>query len=668
MPIDQAPAVETVVVRAINLPPAPGDAAFSIVRLTSADLASSPRLDEALESVPGFSLFRRTSSLAANPTTQGVSLRAIAGSGASRALVTLNGVPQNDPFGGWVIWTGLATEEIDAASVVRGAGAGPYGAGALTGVVALSGRTSAPGGFAGDITYADHDEARGAAIASTDAGPVHLLVGAAAETSAGWIPVKTGAGAADTHLTLHDNTEFAQAQVDVGRAALTARVSAYDEDRGAGLAGAAARARGEQASLTLAAQPTAGQLGWRVQGWLDGSDLRNSSVAVAANRASTTPANNEYKTPAIGYGFNAALRRETEASSLEVGLDLRGARGTDKEQFRFMSGAFTRGRIAGGQTFTGGLYAEASHSTGPWLLTGGVRVDDWAAFDAERIETNAATGAVTLNDKPGDRSGVLPSARVGLRRDLDAGLYLRGAAYAGFRPATLNELHRPFRVGNDVTEANAALKPERLYGVEGGAGQETRNGAWSATVFYNRLEDAILNVTQGQGPGTFPVAGFIPAGGTFFERENAGAVDAWGVEAEAHRRLTDHLSVNGAVDYTDARVDGGGVAPQLTGLQPANTPRVTATAGAVWRPSGRLSLSGDLRYESLRYDDDQNTRRIAPSLSVNAHADWRLSARARAFVAVDNIANAPIETGQTAAGVKSLDAPRTVRVGLSWGL
>src|SRR5579872_323081 len=138
MPADQpAPPPAVVEVRAARLPPAAGDAAFSIVRIDRATMAASARLDEALSAAPGVSLFRRTSSLGANPTTQGVSLRGIAGSGASRALVTLDGVPQNDPFGGWVIWSGLPPETIASAAVVRGAGSGPYGAGALTGVVAL---------------------------------------------------------------------------------------------------------------------------------------------------------------------------------------------------------------------------------------------------------------------------------------------------------------------------------------------------------------------------------------------------------------------------------------------------------------------------------------------------------------------------------------------------
>src|ERR1700743_3513204 len=105
MPVDQAQPVAPVVVEAAQLPPAAGDPAFSIVKVGAPILKISDRLDDALTSVPGFSLFRRTSSLGANPTTQGVSLRGIAGSGASRSLGTLDGVPQNDPFGGWVIWT-----------------------------------------------------------------------------------------------------------------------------------------------------------------------------------------------------------------------------------------------------------------------------------------------------------------------------------------------------------------------------------------------------------------------------------------------------------------------------------------------------------------------------------------------------------------------------------
>ena len=131
MPVDvppPSPPVAPIVVQAARLPPAPGDAAFSILTLGPQRLQTRDRLDEALEQAPGFSLFRRTSSLGANPTTQGVSLRSFAPSGASRSLVTLDGVPQNDPFGGWVIWTALPAESL--------AGAAPCSASATTPVSA----------------------------------------------------------------------------------------------------------------------------------------------------------------------------------------------------------------------------------------------------------------------------------------------------------------------------------------------------------------------------------------------------------------------------------------------------------------------------------------------------------------------------------------------------
>ena len=124
MPLDLPPLVDTVVVEAARLPPSPTDRAFSIVTIDGEAIATAPRLDEALTATPGVQLFRRTSSQASNPTTQGISVRSIAGSGASRALVLLDGVPQNDPFGGWVLWTGLPTIGVEQAQVVRGIDSG----------------------------------------------------------------------------------------------------------------------------------------------------------------------------------------------------------------------------------------------------------------------------------------------------------------------------------------------------------------------------------------------------------------------------------------------------------------------------------------------------------------------------------------------------------------
>ena len=92
----------------------------------------------------------------------------------------------------------------------------------------------------------------------------------------------------------------------------------------------------------------------------------------------------------------------------------------------------------------------------------------------------------------------------------------------------MNELDRPFRVGSDVTQANPALRPERLYGAEVGAGGRWLGAQWDATGFYNRLNDAVINATVRTGPFTDPVEGVIPAGGTLFQRRNVDHIDAMG--------------------------------------------------------------------------------------------------------------------------------------------
>ncbi len=654
------PTVDTVVVEAARLPPAPTDAAFSVVTVGAEAIATAPRVDEALTLVPGVQLFRRTSSAAANPTTQGITVRAIAGSGAGRALVTLDGVPQGDPFGGWVLWSGLPPADIEGALVVRGAGSGPYGAGALTGTIQLAERTrvSAHGDY--EVWGGESGEA-GASVAVA-AGNV-LVVGASQRTD-GWVPVRKGAGAADQPLAYEASSLALRFAPELSGADLALRVAGYREERQSGLAGAASRSTGVSASATLTGASVGIGTDWRLQAWVRRSDLENSSVAVGAGRAFTTPANDQFGTPALGAGLNAALRHSTPDGGWEAGADVRYADGETREHFRFLGGAFTRGRVAGGAQYVAGLYAERWRQSGDWLLTGGVRLDHWASFDGRRDERDLATGLPTLALQPADQDGWQPTARAAARRDLDGG-YVRTAAYAGFRPPTLNELHRPFRVGNDVTEANAGLEPEKLYGLEFGFGGE---GAvrWNATLFANRLEGAVTNVTIGFGPGSFPVAGFIPAGGVLRQRQNAGDIDAWGLEADVAGDLTSTLAWTLSGAWTRAEVDGGTAASQLTGLRPAQTPRLSASGAAIWRPSTAVTGRLTVRYEGERFEDDLNQRRLSSSTSVDVRADWQVTSTVGLYAAVENLSDARVETGQTADGIESFDMPRTIRLGLIW--
>jgi outer membrane receptor protein involved in Fe transport len=659
----QAPEVVTITAR----PPDPvGNKAYSTTLLDEQQLQVSDQLDTALRQVPGLSLFRRNTSLSANPTVQGVSLRSIGASGAGRALVTLDGVPQNDPFGGWVIWSSLPSEDIQGAEIVHGAGAGPYGAGALTGVIALTERA----GTGGVIDAEGGELSQGRVAGSGNAQFDNLSIGASAMYQAvgGWVPVSASQrGAADKPVTLKATSASIHGGMEVVPGTqVTGRFGFYDERRDSGIAGATSRAKGTTGSITAASAEQPDTIGWRIQGWFRDTDMSNVTSAVGARRATVTPAGNQYAVPALGWGGNAALRGTFDWLDWEVGADARLADGESRELFSFTGGQFRSRRFAGGRTFVGGAYAEGASRVDDWLFTAGVRADYWQNSNGHTIEQTIATNAITLNSHPADTSGTVPTARGGVRRELGDGLFIRSAAYEGFRAPTLNELYRGFRVGNNITIANAALKPEKLYGVEVGVGDDTGSLTWDVTGFWNKLADGVTNVTIALGPTTVAGVGVIPAGGSLLQRQNVGYIRAFGAEGEALWRLDNALALRGAFSVTDARVNGQSVTPQLTGKRPAQTPRMTLTAGLVANPFRNLTLEGDVRYETMRFSDDQNLLRLPGVTTVDLKATVHLTERLDFFLAADNLFNENVATSEGNDGVFTLDAPRAIRIGLAF--
>ena len=658
----QVPEVVTITAR----PPDPvGNKAYSTTLIDEQQLQISNQIDTALRQVPGLSLFRRNSSLSANPTVQGVSLRSIGASGAGRALVTLDGVPQNDPFGGWVIWSSLPTESIQGAEIVHGAGAGPYGAGALTGVVALTERAGTGGVV--DVEGGELSEGRVAGSGNVQIDNVSIGASAMYQSVGGWVPVAPGqAGAADKPLTLNATSASIHGGVEIvpGTQA-TARWGFYDERRDTGIAGATATAKGHTGAITLANAESPDTLGWRIQGWYRQTNMSNVTSAVGARRATVTPAGNQFAVPTLGWGGNAALRGTFDWLDWEVGADARLANGESQELFGFSGGQFRNSRFAGGRTFVGGAYAEAASRVDDWLFTAGIRADEWQNSNGHTIERSLATGAITLNSRPADTSGTVPTGRAGVRKDLGDGLYLRSAAYEGFRAPTLNELYRAFRVGNNYTRANAALKPEKLYGVEVGAGDDQGAFTWDATAFWNKLQDGVTNVTIATGPLTAPDV-TLPAGGLLIQRQNVGYIRALGAEGEAQYRFDNMLAVRGAFSVTDARVNGQSVTPQLTGKRPASTPRITITAGLVANPIPELTLEGNVRWETARYSDDLNTLRLPPAAIVDMRATVHFNDRIDLYLAVDNLFNEQVATSEGADKIFTYEAPRALRIGLAY--
>jgi vitamin B12 transporter len=400
-----------------------------------------------------------------------------------------------------------------------------------------------------------------------------------------------------------------------------------------------------------------------LQGWFIDSGFMNTSASVPpfpAPRSTATPANDHYATPALGLGGNAALIGSSGNYRWEAGGDIRVNSGESRE-FYFYSGTdFANKRRSGGKQTVGGLYGEGAYDNGPWLLTLGVRADYWSTAQGHLVQQVRANNAVLLDNDFKGREGTVPTARAGARRTIWDNQYLRVAAYEGFRVPTLNELYRPFRVGNNNTMANAGLKPEKLYGAEIGWGGAFGAVTWNLTGFWNRLHDAVANVTVASSPF-----------GVTFQRENAGDVRALGLEGDAQWQLGDALSARAAFSITDARVDQNPSTipagfPSLTGNRPAQAPPVTITGGATWLPFDKLKLDANLRWESARFEDDQNTKRLGSAFVLDVKAAYSLTSALAAFVAVNNATNANIATAQAADGTISYGEPRLWEVGLTY--
>ena len=651
------------------LPVARGDAAYDIVVIDRERLTgtASNRIEDALRDVAGFQQFRRTDSRTANPTSQGATLRALGGNASSRALVLLDGAPVADPFAGYIPWFALAPERLGGVRVTRGAGAGAFGTGALAGTIELRSADAAtlPPLQAG-LDVGSRNAVSGNAALSGALGSGSASVFGRYDRGDGYVVVPVGQrGPADIAARYRQASAGLHVAVPLGGAVqLLVNGLAFDDARVRGVAGNATVVRGATASARLLGS---GRWRWEALAYLQAMNFRNAVVALDAARAAATPSLDQYSTPATGLGGKLEVRPPFGAGlELRLGADVRDEAGQTSERSRYQGGRFTRLRRGGGHNRVIGIYAEASATPLPRLtITAGMRLDRWRIADGFLREVDAQTGLPTVTELPADRARWQPTARGGVAYDLTPALRLRAAAYTSYRLPTLNELYRPFRVGADATASNTALRPETLTGVEGGVDfRPLPTLRLGLTAFSNRLDDAIGNVTLGVGPGVFPQAGFVAAGGLYRQRQNLDAVVAQGIEAEAHVEL-DAWRLDASYAYTRARVRASGSAAGSGGLPPAQTPAHQLSATLGWTaPYARWHVAATGRYASDQSEDDLGTRRLAGVATLDATFDVPLARGVAATLRAENLTDALIQSGISSAGILDRGTPRTITIGL----
>jgi len=663
-----AAAQQEIVVTGRGLEAGLGSAAYDISEIGRERLAhsASDRLEDVLRDVPGFQQFRRSDARSANPTSQGATLRALGGNASSRALLLLDGVPQTDPFGGWIAWPAYDPRRLGRIRVVRGGGSGADGPGALAGTIQMeSALPSETEGPAAGLLYGSRDSFDAYASYGGRLGAGFVTLSGAYARGDGFVPVvERLRGPADRPSPYRQASLGLRAVTPLSPTVeLQANLSAFSDDRARGTAFSAISNEGADASLRLVGR---GRLPFSALAYLQVRGFSNQFASVNAARTAATETLDQYNVPATGLGARLEVRPVTGRFELRLGADGRETVGRTQELFQFVAGAPTRGRIAGGRTDTLGAFAEAGLETGLLTLTAGGRIDRWWIANGILKERTLATGAPLTAIAFPDRSGWEPTGRAGLAWRALPALTLRAATYLGWRLPTLNELYRPFRVGADATAANAALSPERLRGIE--AGLELRPLRFvrlGITLFDNRLTDAIANVTMGQGPGNFPGVGFVAAGGAYRVRENVDAIRSRGIELDAGIDLG-RFRLAAGYSLADARVRASGAAAALDGLRPAQTPRHSLTASLAWQGARGAYASVAMRYVAAQYEDDLNRQRIPDALTFDAVADLPLTSHLAVEARAENLTDEEVIAGISGAGILERATPRTLWLGLRW--
>ncbi len=650
-------AEEEIVVTGQPLPASIGESAYDVAVVDRDRIVAtaSGRIEDVLRDVAGLTQFRRSDARSANATSQGATLRGLGGNASSRALLVLDGVPQSDPFGGWITWPAYAPERLGSVRVTRGGGSGTYGSGALAGTIEMESVGSGQR-LTGSMAYGSRASVDGSAMLSGKLGQGFGFLSATYARGNGFIPIVAARrGTADIAAPYEQATLTARGVASLdAQTELQASVMGFTDRRERGTILSENGGDGADASVRLVHK---GRWGVQALGYVQMRKFTSRAVAVDATRTTVTQSVDQYNVPSTGLGGRLEIRPPLgEAVELRLGADVRRTTGETNELFTYVAGKPTRIREAGGQSDTAGAFAELSAKLEALTLTGGVRADRWWIRDGRLVERTLATGASIRNELAPDRQGWEPTARAGLA--YEAGIVtLRAAAYLGWRLPTLNELYRPFRVGADATAANPALAPERMKGAELGIDLTPAEGvSLRATAFTNKLTDAIGNVTLAQGPGTFPGVGFVS--GAYRQRVNIDAVRSNGLELDARIERGDwRLAASYA--YSDARISGSGRAAALDGLRPAQVPAHTASGTLGWR-----GLSTTLRYVSAQFEDDSNSRRLNDALTLDAVAVLPVTDRMSLFVRGENVTDARVETAISATGVIERAAPRTLWFGL----
>ncbi len=627
---------------------------------------AAPRtLDEMLAREPSFSLYRRQSAIFGNPTSAGVSLRNTGATAASRTLVLSDGIPQNDPFGGWVYWARYDAATLDSIRIVPSARSTVWGNQSPAGVIQMNGHApfenrhvlKLGGGSQGTISGSTVHQ-----MTNTEKTRAVSFSAFGLHTDGFYAVDSSQRGPIDRKLeTDLYGGDLKFAWLAAPGLTVEPMVSYYHEERGNGtpLTGNST----EAVDLALRVTSDEGDFSWQALAYHQRREFESVFSSLDDTRSVEELALDQFDVPGRGTGGAFTMRWEDGGKwTFTGGADGRFITGETNED----AGTFRR-REAGGEQAFGGIFGAAGYQIdSATRIDASGRLDAWQLTDGRRIETSLADGSPLRTDYQEDRDGVEPSASIELTREITSDVQGRISAGSAFRLPTLNELHRPFRVRSDIVEANPDLDPERFFSIEGGLEwKAAENLTLRASVFHHWISDAIANVPITDPAEITAIFGVLPPDGTGSQRQNVDQARVLGIEGQIEWLPVDEVTLALSGLWSDTEFNDSKSQPLLEGKPFPQAPDLRLVASVDWRATEQITVFTGCEYGSSQYDDALASREIPDYTSVRIGASWRV-ANAIYQVRVENLFDEEIQTGLSSDGIRTLAAPRSLWVGAEW--
>lgn len=627
-------------------------------------------LDQALRKLASVDTFRGVDSFTAHPTTQGIRFRNAATNATSRALVLVDGVPQNDPFGGWIYWNKMPTASLQSMDLFPMGMVPAWGNYSSGGTLYF--RTRSPvaphssvqiqgGLFDTILTSLAHTEPVSDNMGLSVEGRFFETDGYKVVKESQRGPVDKSSQSDYTYLRL----QMAHQLENYWQWTLTGQM--FEEGRINGTPLSPNSTESKDLSWTLSRAAATG-VDFEFVTFFQDRDFQNVFTSVNADRTSERPVLDQFSVPAQSLGAQATGYWEYDNINFLVGADFRRVEGSASERFRNLGAGFTRERNEGGeQSFVGAFVTVQAELDEASALESTVRVDRWRQFKGFRSQFDLESNARTRDTLYSDRSGNEPSVNINYTRRIDPNWSFNALVFTGFRAPSLNELYRPFRVRNDITESNPLLVNESITGGEIGFFYRDEANSLQFSGFKYFMDDMITNVFLHGDTGFDPLCGFVPGGGSCNQRQNVGDSEVQGLEMAWHWDAATGVEILFNYLFSDTEITKSTVQSLLLGKSFPLAPEHKLSGQLAWSPNDQLTFLAQVQYRSGQFDNVLNTRPIDSATQVNLGASHQISdSNWSVRVQVENVFQDEIVTAIASSGIITQAAPLKAWISLSY--